>query len=266
MRRNSRSQLAQLTGWTYYGDLLGVSNYYKLSPTRAYNRLNDFYNTTFDTLEQLCRRNPDAVDVHMLSDSILMTGAGMLLEALELLQQVYLRLAKKNLLLRGAFVEGKLRFDPRLTLRNFRKQLPTDDTLARAVGLASTRKGARLLVESSVAERILESGQCEEWVSIEGYVRDPRRSDDVPSILRRIASTPDCGAHELLYFWASRSVDSVQPDDIGLIRESLLEIQKMVGAELSVHYKETIALLERSCVRRDFTLRVGSGEGQGEVK
>jgi len=59
--------------FTYYGDLLGISAHYKLNPQTAYSRLNDFYNTTFSSLESYCNNNSD-VEVLMVSDSLLIWG------------------------------------------------------------------------------------------------------------------------------------------------------------------------------------------------
>jgi len=58
-------------GFTYYGDLLGISAYYKLSPIIAKDKLNSFYNTVFSSLSGFCQSYPDQVKVHMFSDSIL---------------------------------------------------------------------------------------------------------------------------------------------------------------------------------------------------
>ena len=154
-------------GFTFYADLLGISGYYRLSSRRAYNRLNDFYNTTFSCLSNYCRRNRDSVHVNMFSDSLLIWGEDEH-EILKQILRVYLRLMKIGLLLRGAIVNGELQIDPRLTLDNFQKILPQDDSLARAAGLESTQKGARFLIENSLAERIL--GNCEDWLTHEGYL------------------------------------------------------------------------------------------------
>ena len=126
-------------GFTYYGDLLGISGYYKLGGEIAKERLNNFCNTCFFSLSDYCRANPSA-QVTMFSDSILFTGDNAE-EGLEELQRMYIKLLHKGLLLRGAIVSGKLNFENRLTLDNFQKMLPKDDTLARAVGLESTKKG-----------------------------------------------------------------------------------------------------------------------------
>ena len=58
-------------------------------------------------------------------------------------------------MLRGAIVDKALEMDPRLTLDNFTKQLPKNDTLARAVSLEKTQKGARLLEAANLLRLFL---------------------------------------------------------------------------------------------------------------
>ncbi len=43
--------------FTYYGDLLGVSNFYKISIDTAYEKLSFFYNETYQVVEQLSKIN-----------------------------------------------------------------------------------------------------------------------------------------------------------------------------------------------------------------
>ena len=192
-------------GFTFFADLLGISGYYRLSTRRANNRLNDFYNTTFSCLSEYCRRNQDSVHVNMFSDSLLVWGDDQH-EILRQLLKLYLRLMRIGLLLRGALVGGKLRLDPRLTLDNFEKFLAGNDSLARAAGLEATQKGARFLIENSLAERIL--GNCEDWLTQEGYLLNIRPNISLDDMRRRICPTPDNKGYELLYLWIPR--DSVQ--------------------------------------------------------
>ena len=46
---------------TYWGNLLGMSGYYKLNPDVAKAKLNDFYNRTFYSLEAYCKSHPELV-------------------------------------------------------------------------------------------------------------------------------------------------------------------------------------------------------------
>ena len=237
--------------YTYYGDLLAISGQYHLTPDTAYNRLNDFYNTTFSSLKDYCENRTD-VNVNMFSDSLLIWGEdaeGMLIE----LQKVYTYLIDQGLMLRGAMVDGKLQFDPRRTIDNIRKELPTSDILARALGLEKSQKGARLLIENKLAEKLLD--QNREWLTHEGYIRRIQSDFNIDSILRRISPTPDNKTYELLYFW-------VCPDDAWRVeldydrkRSEFKEISKMLERKFSVQYDETIKLLDRCKARERLTMR-----------
>jgi hypothetical protein len=93
-------------GYTFYGDLLGISGYYNLDSEIAENKLNDFYNTTFFSLSTYCMANKN-VKVNMFSDSILIWGDEPIAILIEL-HKVYIKLIHKGLLLQGAIVKEKL--------------------------------------------------------------------------------------------------------------------------------------------------------------
>lgn len=239
--------------FTYYGDLLGMSGYYRLNPNVAKDKLNLFYDITFESLSGYCREN-DHATVAMFSDSLLFYGDD-IHAALEQLHSVYARLTHQGLLLRGAIVKGKLQYEPRLTFENYEKRLPQDDTLARVMGLESTTKGARLLIENQLAAELLE--QYPEWCTQEGYIMSFSNAHyaSVPasSMLRRISPTPGQDTYEFLYFW-------LNPDHrayLGLDREVRvrdLEILKSMTSEsIGAHYKETIELLKRCKIRQKVT-------------
>lgn len=239
--------------FTYYGDLLGISGYYRLNPNVAKDKLNLFYDITFESLSEYCRQNGHAA-VAMFSDSLLFYGND-IHTALEQLHSVYVRLLHQGLLLRGAIVKGRLQFEPRLNFENYEKRLPQDDTLARAMGLESTKKGARLLIENQLAAELLD--QYPEWLTQEGYVMSFRNTHyaSVPdsSMLRRISPTPEQDTYEYLYFW-------INPDHmtyLGLdhaVRVRDLEVLKSMTSEsISAHYKETIELLKRCKTRQKVT-------------
>ena len=240
-------------GFTYYGDLLGISGYYKLSPKLAKEKLNAFYNTVFFSLSDYCKDNLN-IQVHMFSDSILFYGDDSI-SALEQLHRVYVKLIHKGLLLRGAIVDGRLDFQIRTELENFEKQLPQDDTLARAVGLESTKKGARLLIEPKFAESILSDHS--EWLTIEGYVNhqheQPYSLVRYSDIKKRIIPTPEQDAYECLYFWICHAEMEPQNIDYEVKIKDLEEIKGMLGENISVHYKDTIDLLRRCNKRQIFT-------------
>src|SRR6266481_759261 len=187
------------TDFTFYGDLLGIGAAYQLSPQAAYEKLNKFYNTVFNRFGPICAGPSGRVHVQMYSDSIVAWGSAVL-EILKTLQQVYLDLIGRNLLLRGALVDSALEKEPRVEVRHFRKFLPTNDTLARAVGLEKTVKGARLLIESNLAGKLLKS--CPDWLTVEGYMEHPHSNVPASSVLRRICPAPSGKSYELLYFWS----------------------------------------------------------------
>lgn len=232
--------------FTFYGDLLGIGSAYQLSPRLAYEKLNEFYNTVFTSLFDHTAGNRD-LKVRMISDSVLIWG-GQAERILEELQQIYLKLFRKELLLRGAMVEDRLETDLRLEDRNFRKFLPKNDTLARAVGLEKTQKGARLLLSPKLAESL--PSQCRDWLTLDGYMRHPHLEIDIDSILRRICPTPTGNAYELLYFWNPQSPTM----DYGNEKSILSEVAEFLSPDGSVHYRETMKLLRR-CEMRDHRTR-----------
>jgi hypothetical protein len=239
--------------FTYYGDLLGISGYYRLNPRVAKEKLNQFYDITFESLSEYCRQNTMA-NVEMFSDSLLFYGDDVT-TAIEQLHSVYTRLLYKGLLLRGAVVKGRLQFEPRLTFDNYQKKLPQDDTLARAMGLESTKKGARLLIENQLAAELLD--QYPEWLTQEGYVmsfNNPQYAG-VPesSILRRISPTPEQDTYEYLYFWISPEHKAFLNLDREFRARDLEVLRSMTSESISLHYRETIELLKRSKTRQHVT-------------
>lgn len=238
--------------FTFYGDLLGISSLYKISAAVAHEKLNEFYNTAFFTIDERWE-SMHGVRTIMLSDSLLITGNAPAEKALEQLLLVYFNLSQKSLLLRGAIVSDELHFEPRIVRENFQKFLPQDDTLARAVGLGGTLKGARLLIEPELARIVLATET--DWLTREGYVRNIRGTSLPPyeSILRRICPTPDGQSYELLYFWGCDRESIYHASDYRRKRDELKIIQKMVREDIGIHYKETIDLLTRCESRHLFT-------------
>ena len=245
------------TGFTFYGDLLGIGAAYRLSSDVAYAKLNTFYNTVFGRFEPLCDEPAHRVHVQMFSDSVVMWGPNVS-EILEPLQHVYLDLIKKNLLLRGALVRGALEKEPRVEARNFRKFLPTNDTLARAVGLEKTLKGARLLIESPLAHKLLSAHS--EWLTLEGYMEHLHRSVPVTSVLRRICPSPSGTCYELLYFWKPVSTLNEAPGSGNRLGERLKEMAEFQDPYVAEHLRETAKVLKRSDIRRRRTEQAFSQE------
>ncbi|MCK5882695.1 MAG: hypothetical protein KAG61_03320 [Bacteriovoracaceae bacterium] len=234
--------------YTFYGDLLGFSNYYRLSPEIAYNRLNDFYRTVHKVLKEHITGTERDVEVVMMSDSVLVWGNDAH-HMLGMLQQIYIELIHKGLFLRGAMVDKRLQRVPQFNLKNFDDFLPTDDTLARAVGLSETKKGARFIIGTKLAQGLLE--EHPNWLTHDGYIRNPKKEIPLDSILRRICPTPDCETFEFLYFWST--------DEKGVRYDQrvseLTEISNMLHDSITIQYQETIDLLRRSKRREEFTLK-----------
>lgn len=233
--------------FTFYGDLLGFSNYYKLSPQIAYQRLNDFYNTVHDVLGEYCNDPNNKTEIMMMSDSLLIWGDNAM-EMLEYLHRIYIELIHRGLFLRGAIVDKKLERVPQFNLKNFDDFLPTDDTLARAVGLSEMKKGSRLLIDNKLAQDLL--AETKEWLTPEGYIRAVRSEIPIDSILRRISPTPDCETFELLYFWSTKGVG------VGYEQraQELTDISSMLDDSITLQYKSTIELLKRCKKREVLTL------------
>ena len=245
--------------FTFYGDLLGIAAAYSLGPQVAYSKLNLFYNTVFHRFEPLCNHQaPCRIQVQMFSDSVVMWGE-FRTEILDLLQQVYLDLIEKNLLLRGALVDGALQKEPRLEARYFRKFLPTNDTLARAVGLEKTVKGARLLIEPCLAQKLLTAHP--QWLTVEGYIADVNKKVPLNSMLRRICPSPTGTSYELLYFWKQNSTGPLFSGDIGDISDRLKEVAEFQNSYVATHLRETLKVLKRSETRRRRTERELSRAG-----
>lgn len=235
--------------FTFYGDLLGISAAYRLSSKAAYTKLNEYYNTSFSCLSGLCAQ--DKATVQMFSDSLLMWGSDPV-EAVERLMTLYVDLSRKHLLLRGAVVKGTIDFDPRFTIRNFMKQLPKEDTLAKAVGLESTQKGSRLLVHQEVAQQMLTRTQ--DWLTVDGYARNPKPGTSMDDVRRRICPTPDGQCYEILYFWQLQNQQSAR-EWYKTQRDNLSEAAAFLGKEAQQHYKETLNLLRRCELREVITYR-----------
>jgi hypothetical protein len=200
--------------FTFYGDLLGISNYYRIDAEIAYEKLNFFYNQTYNVLRALEGQSGYDLKVFLFSDSLFISGS-FLGPTLQYLSYLYSILFQNNLLLRGAVVHGELTFDPRIELKNMIKQLPVGDVLFRAVELEKRNKGARLVVEKKLAQLILPK----KWYTTEGYLQsrvDGAISRD--SILRKIRTTPNWGAYEFLW--------------------PLIDIPQFKGTRVKFHYDE----------------------------
>jgi len=224
--------------FTFYGDLLGIGNYYTLSSSTAHKKLDSFYRETFLALKAFVERNPRN-KVEMFSDSLFIVGVDAI-DALRELNLLHSQLLRKDLFLRGGIVEGYLSFEPRFTIENFNKRLPDDEKLAKAVGLEKTYKGARLIIENIMAEHLLKDQP--DWLTNEGYIRTKTGNLHNEDILRKIAPTPDYKGYELLYYWTL----GVGAREFKARIDHLKKLRKMQDESIAVHTLETISLIERS--------------------
>lgn len=238
--------------FTFYGDLLGIASAYQLGPNVAYRKLDTFYNTVFGRFESFCGSGPDSVHVQMFSDSVVAWGKG-ISRILTELNHAYRDLFAKGLLLRGAIVDGALQTEPRIEANGFRKFLPTNDTLARAVGLEKTVKGARLLIAPAVVRSLLQDNT--EWLTVEGYLDHPYPLVPITSVLRRICPTPEGACHEMLYFWSEPATSHETQIEVKDIAERLKHLAEFHNTDVARHLNETLKLLRRCELRRRQTER-----------
>jgi hypothetical protein len=228
--------------FTYYGDLLGVSSYYRIDPDTAYQKLSFFYNETFQVFRQLEQTPGYDLKLFLFSDSIFITGT-ILGSTLKHLGYLYSILFQNNLLLRGAIVHGLLTFDPRLELENMVKQLPEGDVLFRAVELEKRNKGARLVVEKRLAHMILPN----DWFTIEGYIQN-RVNPDIPkdSVRRKVRTTPTWGAYE--YLWPLIDINEFNGRQVKFYysdyTKKINHLKRIVPEEASINIKETKKLFD----------------------
>jgi len=241
--------------FTYYGDLLGIGCYYKLSPKVAQDKLHEFYNETFHTIRNHVPQN-DQNRIEMFSDSLFVVGTDAV-EGLRWLGLLYGNLIRKDLLLRGGMVEGMLSFEPRVTIVTFEKRLPKDDTLAKAAGLEKSQKGSRLLIENALVERLMETRP--EWLTNEGYIRTKMNNSADDDVLRRIAPTPDSQGYEYLYYW-SEGIQRAEFKERSKHLTKLASLQDSPGKE---QVQETAKLIER-CEARFAETNGDPGQGAGD--
>jgi len=237
-----------MINFTYYGDLLGVGSYYNLSPVVAQLKLNEFYNETFNTLKSFVVQN-DKNTIEMFSDSLFVVGVDPF-EGLKLLGLLHANLIKKDILLRGAMVCGKLEFEPHVTIKNFSKRLPKNDILAKAAGLEKSHKGARLLIENSLVEKLMM--KCPSWLTNSGYFRTKDDNPPHHKLLRKIAPTPDYQSYEYLYYW----IDEIQGCEFKNRIKHLLKIASLQESPGKEHYQATAMLIER-CEARYTETNIG---------
>lgn len=232
--QNTRS----VSHFTFYADLVGTSALYATSPHLAYKKLNEFYNEVFFGLDAYYNGQHQRT-VQMYSDSLVVTGDDPD-TFLKTLAPLYMKLLSRGFLPRGGIAMGKLDFDVRITKENFKKNLPNSDVLARCISLERKVKGARIVIEREIAEPYF--SHLPEWITLHGYISNPRKGDKNLVAQRSIIPLSDGSAFELLYPVLA------EEDDFNIeIRKQ--ELDYMIGAlskDVSDHHIETKKLLEHS--------------------
>jgi hypothetical protein len=232
---------AAINEFTFYGDLVGISSLYAATPKGAYNALNDYYNIVFHGLDAYYHGHPDR-KVEMFSDSIVVTGDDPCL-FVQTMAPVYSNLLAKGLLLRGGMAEGKLDFDMRVTVQNFRKMLPRTDVLAKAASLERKVKGCRFLIDTKLANHLMRP--CPEWLSLAGYARDPKAGQSEWVLQRALAPLPDGSSWEVLFPLLAELEDEL----IAKRQDEMDYLALAAGKDISAHFADTKSMLEHSKVR-----------------
>lgn len=254
--------------FTYYGDLLGVANLYSVDKDIAYEKMNDFYNSVWFIFKDICQqlKKPD-LSIFLFSDSIFLTGRKLKTAVLHL-GKLYYNLFVKKIFLRGAMVEGRLDFDPRLELENITKQLPRGDVLFRVVTLEKTAKGARFLLERSLAKRILP----QTWLTDELYemnICKPRLSRW--DLRRRIVLHREWRCYEYLWMWPCSPPDEIfegpggiweHLDTLLFPKQILTGLASRMPKSVSCHYRETKELFDITNHRARITISAMKKPGE----
>ena len=224
--------------FTFYADLVGISALYAASPSHAYEKLNEYYNTVFHGLAAYYN-GVNTRKVEMYSDSLVVSGDNPEL-FISTMAPVYMTLLSKGLLLRGGMVLGHLNFDVRITTQNFQKSLPDSDVLARCVVLERKVKGARFLVSTDIAEPFFDA--IRNWLTLQGYATDRRRGVSELLLQRSLVPLTDGTAYELLF-----PVLALSEAEIIKKRVDEMTYQiKQLPRDISTHYSETKTLLLHS--------------------
>lgn len=228
--------------FTFFADLVGISSLYRAEGDAAYNALNDFYNEVFYGLDAFHGADTHNREVHMLSDSILVSGEDIQV-FVESMAPVYANLLKKGLMLRGGAVRGKIHWDTRIQSQNFRKMLPQTDVLARAASFEKSVKGARFLLDGDLARHLQHPKP--QWLTEQGYINDRCKGDDALILQRAVVPLPNGAAWEVLYPLLAGWDDSEYQHRL----ENLREMEFGKEPSLAVQYRATETLLHVSQAR-----------------
>lgn len=241
--------------FTFYGDLLGTSNFFSVNMDLAIDRLHYYYNTVFEIFKDVCQQfNKKELSIFLFSDSIFVTGDKLKTSILHL-AHLYRLLFWKQIFLRGAMVNGRLEYEPRVELRNLTKKLPMGDVLFRAVALEKYAKGARLLIDKDLARILLPK----EWLTDELYSKHvTTHSINNDDFRRRIVLHREWRSYEYLWPWkpGPRKYPRGDSEMVQLMRDpdtTLSRLAMRVPRVVSHHYIETKDLFEFAEQRRKLT-------------
>ena len=243
------------TPFTYYGDLLGVSNYYRIDPRIAKDKLNAFYNLVYSLFKNSAISKK--VELVLFSDFIIVTGHSVE-TILPLLGKLYNDLIEKDIMIKGALVKGKLFFEKRLELKNLQKRLPVNDVLFRAVCIEKNLEGMCLAIEKPLAKSLLPFS----WLTDEGYQNNPKIiSCDSSDYRRKIALMRNWDAYE--YLWPiTWGLDKFNSEEYRLVEmkfnfthivSKMRSQLRQIPTEARKHYKSTIELYKKAEHRQAIT-------------
>ena len=135
-------------------------------------------------------------------------------------------------------VEGKLDFDPRIQLANLVKNLPKTDVLFRAVQLEKNTKGARLLIENRLAQKMI---PLERYAFVD-YIRNIQNVHE-GDISRNIVYDSDSKVYE--YVWPLNYMEEINE------LENRLKINKTGAPKHALpHFRATLNLFKKSKIIR----------------
>ncbi|OGU62091.1 MAG: hypothetical protein A2V66_08020 [Ignavibacteria bacterium RBG_13_36_8] len=242
--------------FTFYGDLLGVSNLYTIDKDIAYDKLNEFYDITWKTFNALSKRlRKPNLSIFLFSDSIFITG-NKIQTTIHYLGYLYYKLYLRQIFLRGAMVLGKLDFDPRIELENIRKELPVGDVLFRAVTLEHDVKGARFLIENKLAKKITPSN----WWTDELYIENIQNPNlGLDDFRRRIILHREWRSYEYLWPWPTPGLFNnelrfTEFMDLAFVpKQFLSKTSKRMPKSVACHYQETKELFDNAECRARVT-------------
>jgi hypothetical protein len=222
--------------FTYYGDLLGVSDSYKIHENAGHDILSEFYASTYRAFQGF----ENNVKITLISDSVFIRGKR-LKDTVKIISNLYIELLKKHIYLKGVIVEGFLEFEPRVEYENIQKMLPNSNVLYRAVVLEKKAEGIRLIFEKKLAQKIIPQKLYGPFFNfmdpdvIEILTNDPERE-----LLKNFKWNPNINAYD--YFWFNHRDDNT---NLSKIIELIKIGKNFANKKAQKHYTETLNLVRQ---------------------